>query len=119
VFLAILDNAVKFSAPGTRLSLCLVPSAKEVEISIGDQGPGFLEEDLPRVFDAFYVGDPSRSGTGTGLGLAIARRIVEAHGGRISASRGSAGGARVSMVLPREPRLPAPALAPGDAAPAH
>jgi len=116
VFLAILDNAVKYSAPGTRLSLCLVPSAKEVEISIGDQGPGFREEDLPRVFDAFYVGDPSRSGSGTGLGLAIARRIVEAHGGRISANHGPGGGARVSLVLPREARSPALA---GDAMSGH
>jgi signal transduction histidine kinase len=117
VFLTVLDNAVKYSAPETSLSLSLTPSPKEVEISIGDQGPGFLEEDLPRVFDAFYVGDPSRSGTGTGLGLAIARRIVEAHGGRISASRAPGGGARVSIVLPREARPPAVVRAPEHSPP--
>ena len=112
VFLTVLDNAVKYSAPGTCLSLAVTPSPREVEISISDQGPGFLEEDLPRVFDAFYVGDPARSGSGTGLGLAIARRIVEAHGGRISACRASGGGARVSIVLPREARVRVPVRTP-------
>lgn len=117
VFLTVLDNAVKYSAPGTRLTVSIAPTPREVEISIGDQGPGFLEEDLPRVFDAFYVGDPSRSGTGTGLGLAIARRIVEAHGGRVAASRAPGGGACVSLVLPREARQPATVRAPEQSQP--
>lgn len=102
VFLAILDNAVKYSRPGSRLSLDLAVTAQDVVITFGDEGPGFVPEDLPRVFEAFYMGDRSRSGSGAGLGLAIARRIVEAHGGRIVAGRTPAGGALISIRLPRE-----------------
>lgn len=106
VFLAILDNALKYSTPGTRLSIRVAAAPREVEVSFGDQGPGFVEDDLPRVFEAFYMGDRSRCGSGAGLGLAIARRIIEAHGGRITAGRAPAGGARVSIRLPREAQLP-------------
>ncbi len=57
----------------------------QVEITVSDNGRGISPEDLPHVFDRFYRGDKSRQHNGeSGLGLAIAKSIVEAHGGRIS-----------------------------------
>jgi signal transduction histidine kinase len=70
---------------------------------IGDTGEGIPSEDLPRIFDRFWRGDPSRSheaGAGSGLGLAIARSLVEAHGGRIWAESRVGEGTTVSCVMP-------------------
>jgi len=68
----------------------------QAEITVSDNGPGFREDILTRAFDP-YVTSKAR---GTGLGLAIVRRIVEEHGGKISAENLVAGGARVRVVLP-------------------
>ncbi len=73
-----------------------------VRFTIEDDGRGIPQEELGRVFERFFRGDPSRAGGGFGLGLAIARQIIEAHGGTISASRGANGGAAFSIVLPLE-----------------
>jgi signal transduction histidine kinase len=73
-----------------------------VALSVADTGPGIDLEDLPHVFERFYRGDRSRSRSsgGTGLGLAIARQLVEAHGGRIAVANEPQGGARFTFVLP-------------------
>ncbi|MGV3724437.1 MAG: ATP-binding protein [Actinomycetota bacterium] len=99
-FLAILDNAMKHSPEQSTISLRIDPGAEWVRVSIGDQGPGVVPADLPRIFDAFFVGDESRTGTGAGLGLAIARRIVEAHGGSIEAATPTGTGAEFTITLP-------------------
>jgi signal transduction histidine kinase len=67
-----------------------------------DDGPGVPEEDLSRLFDRFWRGDPARTRAtgGSGLGLAIARHIVEAHGGRIWAEPTPGGGLTVVFTLP-------------------
>jgi signal transduction histidine kinase len=71
-----------------------------LEVAVADSGDGIAPEDLPRVFEPFFRADPSRSGAGSGLGLALAKRIVEALGGRIDARNNPAGGARFALVLP-------------------
>jgi len=72
------------------------------QVSVQDTGPGIPQEHLPLVFERFYRVDPSRSRDdgGTGIGLAIARSVVEAHGGRIWAESGDAGGSTFRFVLP-------------------
>ena len=64
-----------------------------VRLSVHDNGPGIAADDVPRVFDRFWRGDPARSNRdgGTGLGLAISKAIVEGHGGRIECDSGQAG----------------------------
>lgn len=79
-------------------------------ITVTDSGPGIPPEDLPHIFDRFYRGDKSRSRQtgGMGLGLAIARHLVEAHGGRIWAQNRPGGGTAISIALPLERRAACP-----------
>jgi signal transduction histidine kinase len=100
-------NAIRHTPPGGRivLSVCAQePGAPDlaVTISVADTGEGISAEDLPHVFDRFYRGEKSRSRTtgGAGLGLAIARGIVEAHGGRIWIESERGRGTTVSFSLP-------------------
>ena len=70
-------------------------------LSVTDSGPGIPPEDLPHIFERFYRGDKARVDDGaSGLGLAIARSLVEAHGGQIAAENVGAGGARFTISLP-------------------
>jgi signal transduction histidine kinase len=71
-------------------------------VEVADDGPGFAPEDLPHVFEPLFRGDRARATAtgGAGLGLAIARRLVRAHGGEVDAVNGAAGGARVTVTLP-------------------
>lgn len=98
----LLSNALRFVPEGGKVHVLAVRIVEGVKVVIQDNGPGFNEQDLPRVFEQFYRGEQSRSRAtgGTGLGLAIARGIVEAHNGRIWAENGVNGGAVVGFVLP-------------------
>jgi two-component system sensor histidine kinase KdpD len=99
----VLDNAAKFSPPGTEVSVVARKDGGEVLLEIADAGRGLRAEELERVFDAFYRGSPQESGAaaGSGLGLAICRAFVEANGGSVRATSAGAGrGARVHIRLP-------------------
>lgn len=84
VLVNLMHNAIKWSPPGSRVTLRAAVADDEAIISVIDPGPGVPSEHRERIFERFYQVDPSRSGSeGSGLGLAICRHIVEAHGGRI------------------------------------
>ncbi|MBD2447017.1 HAMP domain-containing protein [Nostoc sp. FACHB-152] len=100
--LNLLDNAIKHSRPDSQVSISGYSEGKKAIIKIQDQGKGIDEVDLPRIFEQFYTTDPSRKGSGNGLGLAIAKRIIEAHQGSITASSFSNQGATFTISLPMQ-----------------
>jgi signal transduction histidine kinase len=95
----LLDNAVKY---GKRAQAAITTSAKAIEITIDDDGPGIPDAELPRVFQPFYRVEDSRNRDtgGTGLGLAIAQSIVQAHGGELTLANRAGGGLRACIKLP-------------------
>ena len=99
----ILDNAVKYSDPGSAIAIALTAGDAEAEISVRNSGEGVAPEDLPYVFERFYRGrerDADGADGGSGLGLSIARWIVEKHRGAMSLVS-SAGCTEVRIQLPR------------------
>jgi two-component system phosphate regulon sensor histidine kinase PhoR len=100
VLVNLLHNAIKFTPAGGRIRVFASCADGAVKVSVQDTGVGIAEDDLDRIFERFYKSDKSRSGTGTGLGLAIARHIVELHGGRIWAVSTEGKGATLSFTLP-------------------
>jgi K+-sensing histidine kinase KdpD len=96
----ILDNAFKFTPKGGRVDIRLTEPAGAVQICITDSGPGIPRNDLPRVFDRFYVVDDGRGLSGVGLGLFIAQQMVELHGGHIWADSQPAQGSTFCFSLP-------------------
>ncbi|HVL91695.1 MAG TPA: ATP-binding protein [Actinomycetota bacterium] len=114
VLFNLLDNAVRLTPAGGEVSLIADRESKHVKVMVEDRGPGIARENIPLVFERFYRADASRSRSdgGAGLGLAIARSIVEAHGGRIGAEPRSGGGMRFWFTLPAAgPEAETPALA--------
>jgi signal transduction histidine kinase len=93
----LLDNAVRH---GTRVAVTTARSNGTVTVDVVDDGPGFAAEDLPHVFEPLFRGDRARGGSHAGLGLAIARRLVRAHGGEVRAANEPDGGARLTVELP-------------------
>jgi len=73
----------------------------EVRLAVADAGPGIPTERISEIFEPFYT---TKSGGGMGMGLAIARSIVEAHGGRLTAENNAGGGATVSFSVPEADR---------------
>ena len=81
VVINLLDNAVKFTPAGGRITLESETKERTVLITVRDNGPGVPPEDRDRVFDRFFTADRAHtSGKGTGLGLSICKRIMEMHG---------------------------------------
>ena len=103
VFTNLLDNALKFTPRGGRVSVNAQRDRGEAQITIADTGRGISPHDIPRIFDRFYQADSARrggEGHGAGLGLAIAREMTEAHGGRISVRSALGQGAEFVVHLP-------------------
>lgn len=97
----LVHNAVKFTPPGGHITVSAERAPDSVRFLVRDTGVGIPREDLDRIFERFYKGERSRAGAGTGLGLAIARHIVNAHGGTITAeSDGPGRGSTFSFTLP-------------------
>ncbi len=102
-----LDNAVKYTSPGTTIRVTATPldDGPLIRLTIEDGGPGVPDEVLGRLFEKFYrvpgPGRPSRSGTG--IGLAVVRGLVEAMGGRATARRSALGGLAIDLDLPPAP----------------
>jgi two-component system sensor histidine kinase BaeS len=101
----LLDNALRYSPPGTGVTVSVSRHAGQVECRVTDHGPGIAARHLPLIFERFYRADPARdrSEGGNGLGLAIVRGLVEAHGGRVHASSEAGQGACIAFVLPAAP----------------
>jgi signal transduction histidine kinase len=102
VLFNLLDNAFRFTREGGSVRAEGKHDEGWCEVSVQDDGPGIPEDQLPLVFERFYRVEPSRSRDdgGTGIGLAIARSIVEAHGGRIWAESADGHGSTFRFVLP-------------------
>src|SRR6266545_1735748 len=102
LLLILLDNALKYTPSGGRVTMGLRECASGGEITVQDTGVGITAEDLPRVFERFYRADPARSrdAGGTGLGLPIARWIVEQHRGAIRIDSTPGQGTTVTVSLP-------------------
>ncbi|MER3458150.1 MAG: two-component sensor histidine kinase, partial [Chloroflexota bacterium] len=100
----LLDNALRYTPAGGRVCVRVERRGQDGRLYLGvsDTGPGIPAEDLPHVFDRFWRGEKSRSraGGGSGLGLAIAKQLVEAHGGRLWAESTPGQGSTFFMELP-------------------
>jgi len=99
----LIDNALRFTTDGGNIDVSIGTRDGHTEVFVRDTGSGIAPEHLPRVFDRFYRGDPSRSSAGTGLGLALVKSIADLHGGsaRIESELGR--GTTVILTFPDKP----------------
>jgi two-component system, OmpR family, sensor histidine kinase KdpD len=97
------ENCIKYTPPGTIITIAAHATEQNVIISVEDDGPGFPLADPDRLFDKFERGRVEDNAGGVGLGLAICRAVARLHGGEIRGLQGSSGGARVEIILPRKP----------------
>jgi signal transduction histidine kinase len=99
----LIDNAIKYSPPGSSIELRLIAQLRSALIQIEDNGAGIPVEALPYVFDRFYRVNATRSQSeGFGLGLAIVQQVAEAHGGHITVQSTVGKGSCFELVLPRQ-----------------
>ena len=107
----LLRNAVRHGGPAGPITVRAARAADSVTISVADGGPGVPEEELPKIFDAFYRVDASRTREtgGVGLGLSIVKMCVEACGGTVAAHNRPAGGLEVAIRLPAARETASPA----------
>ena len=98
----LLDNAISFSPPNSKVLVTCNIKKKDAQLIIDDEGPGFNETSIDKVFNRFYSNRPEKFGEHSGLGLNIVKNIVELHGGSIIASNqiGHKKGARIEVLLP-------------------
>jgi two-component system sensor histidine kinase KdpD len=100
--LQLLENARKYSPPGSPIEIQARRIEGQAAISVMDRGPGISADEIEKVFEKFYRGRRGITNTveGTGMGLAIAKGIIEAHGGKIRAERRQGGGTSIVITLP-------------------
>lgn len=123
LLLNLLDNSLKYTPPGGRITVELERTPTEAVFTVRDTGVGISAEDLPHVFERFYRADPARSHDpgGTGLGLSIAQWVIDQHGGTITLEsephQGTTAVVRLPAAsLPAAGRTPAPSEAPASSA---
>jgi two-component system OmpR family sensor kinase len=98
----LLDNALKFTCPGDTVEVRAFEGGAFVVIEVADTGPGILKEEISRVWEELYRGQGARGVPGSGLGLALARAIVERHGGQVTLRSRTGQGTVVTMRLPTQ-----------------
>jgi signal transduction histidine kinase len=98
----LIDNALVYTPEGSSVEIAIHRKENTVELSVSDGGPGIPEDEIEHVFDRFWRGEKSRARStgGSGLGLSIARQLVEAQGGKITARNRSPHGFEVKITLP-------------------
>ncbi len=101
VLINLVDNAIKHTAPSDEINVSVWLDGKKAWFEVSDNRTGINKDDLPKIFDMFYVSNNSRADArqGIGLGLAICKSIVNYHGGEIYAKNNSAGGATFRFYL--------------------
>jgi CheY-like chemotaxis protein len=117
IVMNLLSNAVKYTPPGGAIEIVVEGDGRTARLSVRDTGAGMTPHMLDRVFDLFFQGERTldRAEGGLGIGLTLVRRLVELHGGRVSAR--SPGPGLGSTVIVELPQAAAPALAPPAARP--
>lgn len=105
LFLNLVENAIRYTPEGGKVTLSLAKEGGQAKISVSDTGIGIPPEDIPHIFERFYRVDKARSRAegGSGLGLAICRHIAEAHGGSIEVESEPGKGSTFSVRLPLSP----------------
>lgn len=101
---AVLDNALKFSPAGGRVTVTITVGKQEVDVTVADQGPGLTEEELGRVGDRFWRGSRHQNVDGSGLGLSIARTLLLAGGGSLRFGSVDPHGLAVTLSAPKVQR---------------
>lgn len=100
ILINLVDNAVKFSLPGTCVRVSARAGAAGVTIAVEDEGPGIAPEDLPHVFERFWRGQAADGVPGSGLGLAIAKNLARLHGGDLGVQPRQGCGTTFTLTLP-------------------
>ena len=105
----LIENAINYSAEGTRVAVALKQNDSLTEVSVTDQGIGIPEKDLERIFERFYRVDPARSREtgGTGLGLSIVKHVATNHGGDVSVWSVEGAGSTFTIRFPTTSHLSA------------
>jgi signal transduction histidine kinase len=100
ILINLVDNAIKFSRPDSRVCVRAEQSAHALRVCVEDQGPGVPAEDVPRLFERFYRGRAASTAPGSGLGLAIAKNLARLHGGDITLETVPGRGSAFTLKLP-------------------
>jgi heavy metal sensor kinase len=111
LFINLIDNALKYSDPGSQVRVTASPKNQQIRVTIADTGPGIPAAHLPHLFDRFYRVDQARArqeanttvSSGAGLGLSIAQWLAQIHGGRIEVASKVGTGTTFTVWLPLEP----------------
>src|SRR5690606_16086122 len=101
ILLNLISNAIKYTPGESRIVVRGAAGAREIRVSVSDDGPGIAAADLARLGEAFYQAGPKRNHRGgTGLGLAISRRLMGLHGGRLVIDSELGKGTTATMLFP-------------------